>query len=373
MNFTYFEEDVSSSLERYLASGTQDSASAIIAFVSARDIAITQSIVDTCKSHNVHLYGGVFPALVVDGEVRDHGALFAQVPLAGEGLVTNIEGPIDYQALTEWKQNVSEQTQTVLVLADYACVQVTELLYGLQDLFANKVNYFGGGCGAGNRVPSGVVFSHNGIASGSAVLVPVASESSVALRHGWEVLSEQMVASDTDGNIIRTINWQPAMDAYRQVVGEQVSDSLANGADVPEAKRFPFGIRRAGEEHVIRDPLHAKEDGSLMVLSGVPSHATMSVMKGDDARLTEAAYQLGEDVAQLEPAGHLLVFDCFSRAMLYGASKRDADLIAMKRAFSDRDVEVSLYGAMASGEICSDGLRYVDFHNKTVAVCSFRA
>ena len=59
--------------------------------------------------------------------------------------------------------------------------------------------------------------------------------------------------------------------------------------------------------------------------------------------------------------------------MLYGASKRDADLIAMKRAFRDSDVEVSLYGAMASGEICSDGLRYVDFHNKTVAICSFGA
>ena len=81
------------------------------------------------------------------------------------------------------------------------------------------------------------------------------------------------------------------MDVYRHVVGEQVSDSLANGADVPEAKRFPFGIRRAGEEPVIRDPLHATEDGSLMVL-GVPSHSTMSVMKGDDTRLTEAAYEL---------------------------------------------------------------------------------
>ena len=373
LNFTHFKEDVISSLERYLDSRTQIDDRAIVAFVAARDIALVQSIVDTCSNKGVSLFGGVFPALVVNGEVCDHGVLLAEVPMAGEGLVTSIEGPVDDQELAAWKASVPAQANTLLVLADYACVQITELLNGLQDLFANEVNYFGGGCGAGTRVPSGVVFSHNGIASGSAVVVPIASESSVALRHGWEVLSEQMVASDTDGNIIRTINWQPAMDAYRHVVGEQVSDSLANGADVPEAKRFPFGIRRAGEEPVIRDPLHATEDGSLMVLSGVPSHATMSVMKGDDARLTEAAYELGADVARLEPAGHLLVFDCFSRAMLYGASKRDADLIAMKRAFRDSDVEVSLYGAMASGEICSDGLRYVDFHNKTVAICSFGA
>ena len=39
---------------------------------------------------------------------------------------------------------------TPLVLADYACVQITELLNGLQDLFANEVNYFGGGCGYGD-------------------------------------------------------------------------------------------------------------------------------------------------------------------------------------------------------------------------------
>ena len=62
--------------------------------------------------------------------------------MAGEGLVTSIEGPVDDQELAAWKASVPAQANTLLVLADYACVQITELLNGLQDLFANEVNYF---------------------------------------------------------------------------------------------------------------------------------------------------------------------------------------------------------------------------------------
>ena len=104
--------------------------------------------------------------------------------MAGEGLVTSIEGPVDEQELAAWKASVPAQANTLLVLADYACVQITELLNGLQDLFANSELLRQVVVVQGTRVPSGVVFSHNGIASGSAVVVPIASQSSVALRHG---------------------------------------------------------------------------------------------------------------------------------------------------------------------------------------------
>ena len=153
--------------------------------------------------------GGVFPALVVNGEVCDHGVLLAEVPMAGEGLVTSIEGPVDDQELAAWKASVPAQANTLLVLADYACVQITELLNGLQDLFANEVNYFGGGCGAGTRVPSGVVFSHNGIASGSAGRTDrFRKQRSFTPRMGGVVGANGCQRHRWEHHT--TINWQPA-------------------------------------------------------------------------------------------------------------------------------------------------------------------
>ena len=101
------------------------------------------------------------------------------------------------------------------------------------------------------------------------------------------------------------------MKVYRELVGDHVADSLSRQEGVPEAKRYPFGIAREDLEDVVRDPLSATEAGELIVLSGIPEHSVIHVLKADNDKLIDAAAKLGGDFRGAGEVDSCLVFDCF--------------------------------------------------------------
>ena len=55
-------------------------------------------------------------------------------------------------------------------LVDFACVRASELLEEVFDIYGDTVNYFGAGCGNGDRSPGPVIFSPEGLHTGAAVV-----------------------------------------------------------------------------------------------------------------------------------------------------------------------------------------------------------
>ena len=215
-----------------------------------------------------------------------------------------------------------------------------------------------------------VIFSSEGLHTGAAVVAKLENWSQISLRHGWVRNSDPVVATKTSGNVISELNWRPAIDVYREIVGDDVADSLARGDDVPEAKRYPFGIFQEGLEDVVRDPIRSEADGALVALSGVPEHSLLYVLRGEDEVLIDAASELGRSFPSQKSNRRCLLFDCFSRAKLFDVGI-DVELKAFMTGLADADVLATVEGALALGEIASDGCRFPDFHNKTIAACLF--
>ena len=270
----------------------------------------------------VRCFGGVFPGVIHDGKVHGKGAIVQKYKLLTAPAVARIEG--DEVAWTHPLPEILEPSvkPTCLVLADFSCVSVAALLVKLFDSHANDVNYFGAGAGSGAgmgvREPRPVVFCNEERFTGCALVVFIASRGEVHLRHGWSRVSESVVATRTQANVIKELNWEPAMTVYRGLVGDHVADSLGRKEDVPTAKQYPFGIAREGLEDVVRDPLLSTEAGELVVLSDVPEHSVMHILEAAPERLIAAAGQLGADFAATERQANCLLFDCYSRAMLLG-------------------------------------------------------
>ena len=175
-----------------------------------------------------------------------------------------------------------------------------------------------------------------------------------------------MIATKTEGNVVKELNWEPAMMVYRSLVGDQVADSLEVRNIQPEAKRYPFGIARDDLEDIVRDPIRATETGELVVLSGVPEHSVMHILKGDNEKLIAAAQQLAADFGKDNSDDQCIVFDCYSRAMLLGQDFQ-RELTGFADVFWKNRPNTQLVGALALDEIASDGLRTPDFQNKTIA------
>lgn len=320
----------------------------------------------------IRFFGGVFPALIDGDEIRETGAIVKPLNLLAAPTVVQIDG--ERIAPAGPYPDISGVTArpTCLVFADFSCVAVTSLLEDLFDKHGSDVTYFGAGAGNGNRVPSPVLFSNEGRFTGAAVVAFAGLESDVRLRHGWTRNSERVIATRTEGNVLKELNWEPAMKVYRELVGDHVADSLSRQEDVPEAKRYPFGIAREDLEDVVRDPLSATEAGELVVLSGIPEHSVIHVLKADNDRLIDSAAQLGSDFESGGSVDSCLVFDCFSRARLL-ADDFPREIDAFVTALRAKQPNCRIEGALALGEISSNGDRFPEFHNKTIAAGLFHA
>lgn len=327
-------------------------------------------IITQLSAANIRFFGGVFPALIDGDRIRETGAVVKPLALAADPAIVQIDG--DDIALSAPTLAIAGAATrpTCLVLADFACVAVTSLLEDLFDKHGSNVNYFGAGAGNGTRVPSPVLFSNAGRFTGAAIVAFVTTGSEVRLRHGWSRNSEHVIATRTQGNVLQELNWEPAMKVYREIVGDQVADSLTRQEDVPEAKRYPFGIAREDLEDVVRDPIAATDADELVVLSGIPEHSVMHVLKADNDKLIESAGRLGADFPADAKGDTCLVFDCFSRARLL-ADDFSREISAFVSALHANKPDCHVEGALALGEISSNGNRFPDFHNKTIAAGLF--
>ncbi len=328
-------------------------------------------IVDALRSADVRFFGAVFPGLINQGKIAETGAIVQAVPLLAAPAVARIDGDE-----IDWTHPASELSSTDLkptciILADFACVAITTLMLELFNRHGNEVNYFGAGAGSGVRTPSPVVFSNEGVFTGSAIVAYVNWASEVKLRHGWSRIAGPVVATRTEHNVIKELDWEPAISVYRSLVGDEIAGSLEGKHDDPAAKRYPFGIAREDMEDVVRDPLVTKDSDDLVVLSDVPENSIIHVLHGNPDDLIAAAGRLGADFKSVDKGISCLIFDCYSRAMLLGD-----DIVKELQSFQDGfdrgpdDFEIE--GVLALGEIASDGNRIPDFHNKTMAAVLFR-
>ena len=291
-------------------------------------------------------------------------------PLLAEPAVARIDG----EEIT-WTHplpdvQITNQPPTCLILSDYSCLKIDHVLDELFNRHADDVNYFGAAAGLGVREPRPVIFTNQGRFTGSALVAYLAEEAEIHLRHGWSRLSEPIVATRTEDNVLKELNWEPAMGVYREIVGDEVADSLHDQEDIPKAKRFPFGISREDLEDVVRDPLVSTGDGDLIVLSNVPENSVLHVLKAEPDKLIAAAGELGCSFAPSTAPARCLLFDCFSRVKLLGEDFNE-ELQTFKSALHSQVANARIEGVLASGEIASDGNRLPDMHNKTMAAALF--
>ena len=338
--------------------------------VAKASMHLIDEIIEKANAERIPLAGGIFPALIEGTMVHETGAIVQVFDMLGEPAIARIDGDVP-----EWTVPLPDlpstgKAPTCMILTDYSCLIIDAVLDELFNRHADEVNYFGAAAGTGIREPRPVIFTNQGRFTGSALVAYLADEAEIGLRHGWSRLSEPIVATRTEANVLKELNWEAAMGVYREIVGDEVADSLRDQKDIPKAKRFPFGIAREDLEDVVRDPLVSTGDSDLTVLSNVPENSVLHVLEAKPERLIAAAGELGRSFAASPSPARCLLFDCFSRVKLLGDDFGE-ELHTFNAALHSQVAGARIEGVLASGEIASDGNRLPDMHNKTMAAALF--
>ncbi|TAJ44589.1 FIST signal transduction protein [Methanofollis fontis] len=330
-----------------------------------------ENMISELKYDGISFFGGVFPGLVHGSGKDGGGAIIIPLPTIGRpSLIREINRPErDLSCLRPPEIGMPEK-RTACILIDGLASNVTDFLSSVLNRIGDAVHYIGGGAGFSDFQQRPCIFTNEGIAENAAVVAIIDHQSTLGVRHGWERLEGPFVATKTEENRIKELNWASPFEVYSQSIYSDSDQEITHEGFFDMAKGYPFGIYSEGNEDIVRDPF-AVDGDDLVCVGEIPENAILHLLKGSDSSLIEAAGRATAD--SLPPPGaairHILVMDCISR-VLYLEDRFVDELAVMHRTVGARGGGIVPEGALSIGEIASyaDGLPA--FFNKTVVVGS---
>jgi hypothetical protein len=356
------------------AGGTDEMVGVMLAERGAPEL---KALVATLSATPVSFFGGVFPALIDGQHRRDTGALLFALPKLAEPLLvrdldTDRFMVPDALPLVQWHRG---SKPTALILVDGLSPNISHFLRSLYHQLGNRVSYWGGGAGSLSLQPRPCVFTREGVHQGAAIVALSSLPARLGVRHGWRELKGPFVATRTARNVIIQLNWRNAFEVYRSTVEADAGVIVTPANFFSVASGYPFGIRKEGQEVVVRDPVAVDEGGRLICVGDVPENASLSILKGEPRLLISAAGQAARealldgagDGAPARPLRHCLLADCASRALFLGPRFED-ELVEIAASLASGAEGCKPVGMLTLGEISSHGEGYLEFFNKASVV-----
>lgn len=331
------------------------------------------ALIDVLSQQTIEFIGAIVPA-VISGTVKSTtGVIINALPTLGKPyLIRGLEQPeIDLPELDPDGLDALEQQATALLLVDGLTANIGTFLAELYDDLGNSVHYLGGGAGSLSLQQKPCIFNSEGCFQDAALVTFVALSSSLGVRHGWERIHGPVVATQTEKNRVQQLNWKNAFSVYRDVVEQDSDQTLTRDNFFEIAKGYPFGILKAGQEDIVRDPIIVQDEKTLVCVGEVPENASLHILKGSHASLTTAARQAASDSAsQIDPKHQVhsvMIVDCISR-VLFLEENFLQELDALQKGLGALGEHLIPEGALTLGEISSYGEGFLEFFNKTIVV-----
>lgn len=312
------------------------------------------------------VFGGIFPQLLHDGERLERGVVVVGLPgQCSIAVIEDLSSPeADYDVALLDAFPDAPEAGTMFVLVDGFSRRISALIDALFNQFGLSLNYLGGGGGSLSLQQKPVVITPAGLRQDVAVLAWLEMTSGIGVAHGWQPVSQAYRVTESEGNVIVSLDWRPAFEVYREIVEPHAGQQFGPDNFFSLAKAYPFGIAKLGGEFVVRDPLMV-EGERLVCVGEVPAGAFVHILHGNRDMLVAAAgdaRQAAEQVFPGEAAPRLEFFvDCISRVLFL---EQDFGLeLAAARLGS-----LPLVGMLSIGEIANSGRDYLEFYNKTSVV-----
>lgn len=312
------------------------------------------------------IFGGIFPEIIHDHEKLSTGSILVGIEQPSHiQLIPGLSDPnVDYEEMIDDSLALKEQV-TMFVFVDAFAQRINSLIQDLFSVYGLEFNYIGGGAGSLSFKQKPCLFTNQGLAQDSALLVMLEMDSGVGVSHGWTEVAGPFKVTESQGNVIISLDWKPAFEVYRNVVEQHGQQTFNPEQFFDIAKSYPFGINKLATEKVIRDPIQVGHDQSLICVGEVPQESFVHIMNGNVDSLVSAAQKAlvlsEESLLTGSDSQTTLFIDCISR-VLFLKDQFERELQAVSRP------GIPLIGALTIGEIANNRKDYLEFYNKTSVV-----
>lgn len=258
----------------------------------------------------------------------------------------------------------------VFVISDGLLVNGSQLVRGLNDVLPPGLIVTGGLAGDGDRF--GETWSLlQGVPTSGIVTAIGFYGDSIRIGHGskggWDIFGPERKVTRSEGNVLYELDGKPALELYKDYLGDRASGLPATGL------LFPLALREsaAGQEQLVRTILAVDEEQQSMTFAGdIPEGSLAQLMRANFDRLVGGA----SDAAIVAGEGHddgdvlSIAISCVGRRLVLG-ERTEEEVEAVLDVLPEGTKQIGFY---SYGEISPYASGACDLHNQTMTLTTIR-
>jgi len=261
-----------------------------------------------------------------------------------------------------------------MVFSDGQKVNGTQLVQGFNTVLPPDVSVTGGLVGDGADFKKTLVGLDESGREGNVVAIGFYG---TALRvgygslGGWDPFGLERTITKSEDNVLYELDGKPALELYKEYLGEQAKDLPGSGLLFPLRLRIKNGDK---EVEVVRTILGVDEAKQSMTFAGdMPMGAQATLMKANFERLIDGASGAGS--MSIEPLGSsqaqlAILISCIGRKLVL-KERVEEEIEAVQAEIGEG---VPMIGFYSYGELCpvASTEKQCELHNQTMTITSFR-
>lgn len=267
------------------------------------------------------------------------------------------------------RQLAATDLRHVLVLSDGLQVNGTSLVSALRRALPDGVSIAGGLAGDGPHFRHTLVGLGANVAAGQVVAIGFYGEAlqvGCGIAGGWTPFGPHRLITRSEGNVLYTLDDQPALALYKRYLGDRASGLPGTGL------LFPLQLlpERTAATGLVRTILAVDEATQSLTFAGdLPTGQYARLMKASSDALIDSTEAAGASATRAPaPAAEdslALIVSCVGRRLLLGQRCEEEIDLAVRSLPSGS----AIAGFYSYGEIAPSGeMLRCDLHNQTLVM-----
>lgn len=259
-----------------------------------------------------------------------------------------------------------ENLKHLFVLSEGSFVNGSSLIKGLENNIDSNISITGGMCGDDARFEKTVASYKENPKIGEVILIGFYGETldiTYSSFGGWIPFGPERIITKSKANILYEIDGQPALDLYKNYLGDKASE-------LPQASLlYPLNVTPEDKkEPVVRTILNINNDHQSMILAGdVPMNSRVQLMMASidgivEGAKTAAEYAMRNRKNQPEIA---ILVSCIGRKLVMN-QRVEEEIEEVRDTIGEK---IPITGFYSYGEMAPfNGSRSCELHNQTMTL-----
>lgn len=318
---------------------------------------------------NIDVFGSTTAGEIIDSEVMEQSSVIMLLDINKEHYKLFHEASMDTFAISNNLASFAKSAYSnpsVVVISSGLTIDAEQIINGFHAV-DKDIPLYGGLAGDDLTMEDSFVFSNN-YETSTGLIALVFDNDKINVQgiatSGWDNIGIEKTITKSDGNVVYTIDDEPAVDVFVKYF--QFTESVDNTAEIiaQNFAQYPLQLTKANGNTVLRAPLMVNiENRALIFAGGIPegSKVKFSVQPGFDLieKTTDRVSVLKESIPE---ADALIMFSCKARHMALGPMTGEE--AGMIRNLWNKP----LIGFFTYGEIGTAKDSTCDFHNETCSM-----